>query len=794
MSDYKQLAIKYLKSNIERCIITIIGVVLTVVVLYGALNAAYSWFIKTRDDVRANADYEFVLMTDDKSVAVSIAQDDRIARAYIGNYEYTSYSLGDEESYVYKNALYATGRNPYKMEKTLEALCQDYDIEGELNSELAVYYFQADDDGSGPMVMLLFVLLVSYIFAIFAVGIIRNTIQMFMLEQVKDYGILRCVGCTKKQLRWIIYVMGAVQEVFGIVIGIVLGGFLTYIIGIFLGIDMGYHVVPMIPVIVAYLGDLYLLIRENSKLVVNMPPISAVKGQFRIKKEKIKSRGRGLMGLIFGIEGEYARKNVLRNKGRFFKTVAGLSVSIAGCIAVLSIYSCIDNMGKQFCSYVGDYQLKIVSTPSIFYDYETVETNILSAQEFEKLADFDVVLESKKVHNSVVYTADCLKNYSKVTEEYLKSSNDGYLMKDYMSSYTDEDSSIIVKCIGLTQAGGFCLEGLDDDDLSSLDKYLVAGTTDVSENGIVVAVGGSCIMENDDDIYMYGVNLGHLKQNNYQVGDTIDIVDTEILYNKVWEAFKNISEQYGDDDSTPGVKMIDKYTSFWEIYNQMLADKQYKTYVVEGIVDMGDTQLSGFTAYTSLDNYYAETGTDSSVISGVKYKLDIDNITLSDINDMYMYAGGYEEYNNYDIPFLYLYSQILTFQNVLKYVFIAVVFIFLLSSVNIINTAAGNIHMRRKELAQLRVIGMSRDRLIKTVMLEGLMIVIVSNIVGGIIGTGIYCLEYYFMNLIMIQKFAPNIWVYIFGIFMSAVLIFGSLYVPLRRLPQSMAEDLTLEE
>jgi ABC-type antimicrobial peptide transport system permease subunit len=363
-----------------------------------------------------------------------------------------------------------------------------------------------------------------------------------------------------------------------------------------------------------------------------------------------------------------------------------------------------------------------------------------------------------------------------------------------MSSYTDEDSSIIVKCIGLTQAGGFCLEGLDDDDLSSLDKYLVAGTTDVSENGIVVAVGGSCIMENDDDIYMYGVNLGHLKQNNYQVGDTIDIVDTEILYNKVWEAFKNISEQYGDDDSTPGVKMIDKYTSFWEIYNQMLADKQYKTYVVEGIVDMGDTQLSGFTAYTSLDNYYAETGTDSSVISGVKYKLDIDNITLSDINDMYMYAGGYEEYNNYDIPFLYLYSQILTFQNVLKYVFIAVVFIFLLSSVNIINTAAGNIHMRRKELAQLRVIGMSRDRLIKTVMLEGLMIVIVSNIVGGIIGTGIYCLEYYFMNLIMIQKFAPNIWVYIFGIFMSAVLIFGSLYVPLRRLPQSMAEDLTLEE
>lgn len=42
MGDYKKLAVKYLKANRARSIITIIGVAITVMVLYGGLNLAYS--------------------------------------------------------------------------------------------------------------------------------------------------------------------------------------------------------------------------------------------------------------------------------------------------------------------------------------------------------------------------------------------------------------------------------------------------------------------------------------------------------------------------------------------------------------------------------------------------------------------------------------------------------------------------------------------------------------------------------------------------------------------------------
>ncbi len=110
---------------------------------------------------------------------------------------------------------------------------------------------------------------------------------MFTLEQVKDYGILRCVGSTKKQLKAIIYIMGAVLEGTGIGIGVVIGVVVSVIIGFAKDINAGFHVLPMIPILIAYFGDLYFVMNENCKLVTKMTPISAVRGEYRIKKEKI---------------------------------------------------------------------------------------------------------------------------------------------------------------------------------------------------------------------------------------------------------------------------------------------------------------------------------------------------------------------------------------------------------------------------------------------------------------------------------------------------------------------------
>ena len=84
-----------------------------------------------------------------------------------------------------------------------------------------------------------------------------------------------------------------------------------------------------------------------------------------------------------------------------------------------------------------------------------------------------------------------------------------------------------------------------------------------------------------------------------------------------------------------------------------------------------------------------------------------------------------------------------------RYALAAVLLIFTISSVNIVNTTIGNLHMRRKELAQLRVIGMSRKRLIKTVMLEGVMTTIVSNVIGFVIGIAFSFGLFYYLDMVI---------------------------------------------
>ena len=288
MTNYLGICRKYLKSNRKRSIITIIGVVITVVVLYAGLNLAYATLLNQRESTRKEADYDFVLLTESRAQAESIAEDDRIERAYVGTYTYVDWysdmystdgeyvddvenddtvngnvgsmvSSEDEEGTgetetVYDNALFVCVKQPYRMNSIMLDMEATYGVTADMNNMIFSLYFQGDaDEGNSIVILLLIVLLVSYIFAIFAVGIIRNTIQMFTMEQVKDYGILRCVGATKRQLKNVIALMGVMLEGSGIIAGILLGGVTSMVIGSAAGIgNSGFHLIPVIPVLIAY--------------------------------------------------------------------------------------------------------------------------------------------------------------------------------------------------------------------------------------------------------------------------------------------------------------------------------------------------------------------------------------------------------------------------------------------------------------------------------------------------------------------------------------------------------------
>ena len=306
-------------------------------------------------------------------------------------------------------------------------------------------------------------------------------------------------------------------------------------------------------------------------------------------------------------------------------------------------------------------------------------------------------------------------------------------------------------------------------------------------------------MSDDDEDSLTYQTLEHIQVNDYKVGDTIAIVNTDKLFTETQKAIEqaDIAKTGGDRaaDTIADPDAEKRISIANEVYDRLVAEGDYTTYTVEGILDLGDmlTGESGIQVYTSVDNYLAETGYTESQISGMEYQIDSTRITNRSIDDMVSYL--YTDTGTFDF---YMYVENLrTFQSFKEFnrvILMIAALVFALGVVNIINATAGNLHMRRKEFAQLRVIGMSRKRLIKTVLLEGIMTAFWSNILGILIGTGVYYGEYYFIRLMFQMRFAPSVTAIVVGVVLSTILVFGSILIPLRRLPQSMAEDLTLEE
>lgn len=818
MTDYKKLAAYYLKASKKRCVITIIGVMITVIVLYAGLNIFYSYMLQQQKDVRKEADYEIVFLTDDQETLSQIASDDRVTQAYTGKYAVSEWETvnGTDGKYVekvYDNALYVNTGHPYRMAKIMNEMIEDYGVDAELNWNLSTWYLQDMEEGFA--VILIVVLLIAYIFAIFAVGVIRNTIQMFTLEQVKDYGILRCIGATKGQLSGIIYRMGAMLEIAGLLAGIVMGGIVSMILGFIFKISAGFHIIPMIPILITYLGDMYFVMRENAKLVTKMTSVSAVRGEYRIKKEKLRRHGGGLMGKIFGIEGAYARKSVLRNKGRFIKTVTAMVFSISVIVLICSCWGQLRKYWKSTDERYGDYQINLTSYSSSTTSLEEAQSTLPSVEVFRELSRNNSVEESKKVYGCKADLVDTDSYTGKITDEFRTKVTMGHYYGVYMDKLngtgeaSDDKDPEVTRSVAETMVNSTDVIGCDDSDLNHLAKYLTAGTTELSENGILVVAGGSFnSWDLDGDAYgdeadtLYD-KIYHFETYHFELGDTVQLVDFALYQKKCLKAKERIEQEFeklqkeagmtqdsGEIENAEGrTAMRQEYVEYEQIRDQLIAEGHYKTYKVEGILDLG-TQVFGETAdrqiYMRQNDYFDLTGYGENDIAGMKYKVNLDSVSASSVTDMLSYIGD-SLYGESMQLCVYLKSFV-------RYAIAAVLFIFVLSSVNIVNTTAGNLHLRRKEFAQLRVIGMSRKRLLKTVMLEGVMTTVVANVLGFIIGIGLSYGVFMYLNMVIEAGKSIAWWAFGVGLVASGLIICGSIWLGIRDLPVAMVEDLRLEE
>ena len=263
-------------------------------------------------------------------------------------------------------------------------------------------------------------LIVCIIIIFTSVFCIENSFDISITEKIKQYGMLRSIGATKKQIKKNVFFEAAVLGTIGVPIGI-LSGFLASYILLFISnnmignwvdgeLNLSFKFSWIAVIFSVILGSItiYLSAIKSAKRASRIYPITAIRnsGDIKIKAKKLKSPK--IISKIFGVGGDISYKNLKRNKKKYRTTVISIIVSSAIFIAL----------------------------------YSFVDLSFLYAEEEYKSHDYNislnVVVDSKgEVYQKLIETTklDNIENYSilnqtgfsisnpKYTDEYKKALN-----------------------------------------------------------------------------------------------------------------------------------------------------------------------------------------------------------------------------------------------------------------------------------------------------------------------------------------------------------------------------------
>lgn len=205
-----------------------------------------------------------------------------------------------------------------------------------INNELLALRGESSYDRINIVIkaIIVFVLLVIVLATIF---LIYNVVNVSVAERIVQFGLLRSIGATQKQVRSLVlkegFIMCLISVPFGVLAGF-LGVWITVKLLATKITDMfgeGMLVVKFYPIIIlftAIIGIITILIASFGPARKAGMVLSIFNIIGNISEKKIKYNNGSIIKKIFGIEGWIAYKNIRKNYKRFTVTILSLSISL----------------------------------------------------------------------------------------------------------------------------------------------------------------------------------------------------------------------------------------------------------------------------------------------------------------------------------------------------------------------------------------------------------------------------------------------------------------------------------
>lgn len=577
---------------------------------------------------------------------------------------------------------------------------------------------------------------VIFIIVICTILVIYNIFQISVIERIKQFGILRSMGATPKQIRRVVFKEAAVLSLVSIPIGLVSGIFamkilfivITKILGDMIEIEFITVVSPKVLVIssLVALVTVYISSIKPALTASKISPLEAIRNNLGKKKGKIRRvKSNLLVKKVFKVEGEIAYKNIKINRKRFVVTISSMVISIVLFIVFGSMMS----FGEEFSKF------KEFSYQDYSLSKQATRNKGFSNKDYEKVKSIKGV---NKVHRLFIdqnYSTEIPKE--KVNEIYIKS------LHEDLPNENKKAKNIKVA----TEFRGF-----DSEQLKLCKEKLISGEINEEsmnkERGVLIVQNSVVYDEKAKKTSM--INISNLK-----VGDEI-----------------KIGENKGENSNINNkVKVVG-----------ILKESPIGKFVPNGAMYVIATEnlfkeIGKDNSFHYMDIILDKNADRESVTKSLKeFTKEDKRISLADTKEM---LEGMRRTNLTMKIFLYGFVSVIA----------------LISSLNIVNTISTNLMLRKREIAALEAIGMTGKQVKKMVYLEGVLYGIISAIIGALIGSG---LSYYLGKMIgNVRGFQWTIpWNFIIVAIVGCMLIaLISSYFPLRRIKnESLIDNIRMEE
>lgn len=549
-----------------------------------------------------------------------------------------------------------------------------------------------DGSGSGTGGMVQIASIIIGIVVICSIAVIYNSFQISIVDRIKQFGLLRAVGASGKQIRNIVTGEATVMAIIGVPLGLLCGIIFIYGISIAFRLISVHSLLAMKPVIDVTILEISAAVGVISVYLSSLvpvifagkiSPIVAISSASAIKKEKIKRRKNRLAYKVFGFEGVMAAKNIKRNRNRYIITVFSIVISVVLFVTF---------------NYTINTKSKTNPTP---YELKSIDFSVVPGSEIK---------DENKINKNIVDNIKNLSFVDKVYGNYGVYFFDGAINKDAEIKEV-QDMGDVYRKVTLSGSEKTVLQSMisvyDREGMEVVKKYIKSGTIDLGkvnkDNGVIL-VGKSAKFERDKK---YNGPMANLK-----VGDEIELQDNNY-------------------------KVGEKPLDFGK--GQIQKVKVIATVEIEPFIRMGN--MKGIQLITTEE--VAKNLTKKVLIKPVSLDIKIKDAKKEEeaktaIGDEIKEAPSLGIINHLSENRRDQASQLMI--KILAYGFIVVVS--LIGSVNTINTLTTNIILRKKEFAALKSIGLTQEGLKKMIVLEGFLYGIGGTIYGSIISCGLCYLIY----------------------------------------------------